>query len=116
MVEGNAPDIPPEAGGTREAGRRPATFNVRPASSNVWSGRLAAGLDPRAQKLNDSLPVDARLWPEELALTRAYAPTLVECGVMTAAECAALLSACDALESGLGAGRTKLAGEDVHSA
>src|SRR2546423_5712227 len=87
------------------------------AEGNVWQARLAAGLDPRAQKLNDSLPVDARLWPEELALTRAYAATLAECGVMTVAECAALVSACDALESDLGVGKApRLAGEDVHSA
>ena len=53
---------------------------ARPA---VWAGRLAAGLDPRAQRLNDSLPVDRRLWPEELALSRAYATTLHECAVLS---------------------------------
>jgi argininosuccinate lyase len=82
----------------------------------VWQGRLAAGLDPRARALNDSLPVDGRLVGEELALSRAYATTLAECGVMTEAERAALTGACDALEADLGAGRAKLAGEDVHSA
>lgn len=82
----------------------------------VWQGRLAAGLDPRAQKLNDSLPVDGRLVGEELALSRAYATTLAECGVMTDAERDALIVACDTLEADLGAGRAKLAGEDVHSA
>jgi argininosuccinate lyase len=82
----------------------------------VWQGRLSAGLDPRARALNDSLPVDSRLVAEELALSRAYAATLAECGVMTEAECAALTAACDGLESDLGAGRAKLAGEDVHSA
>jgi argininosuccinate lyase len=82
----------------------------------VWQGRLSAGLDPRAQALNDSLPVDSRLVSEELALSRAYAATLAECGVMTGAECAALGAACDALEADLGAGRVTLAGEDVHSA
>ena len=82
----------------------------------VWQGRLAAGLDARAQKLNDSLPVDGRLVSEELALSRAYATTLAECDVMTEAECQALVAACGALEADLGAGRAKLAGEDVHSA
>ncbi len=82
----------------------------------VWQGRLAAGLDPRAQRLNDSLPVDGRLVAEELALSRAYATTLAECGVMSDAERDALNAACDGLEADLGAGRTKLAGEDVHSA
>ena len=82
----------------------------------VWQGRLAASLDPRAQRLNDSLPVDARLVGEELALSRAYAVTLAECGVMSEAERDALVAACDALAADLGAGHAQLAGEDVHSA
>ncbi|OGF04345.1 MAG: argininosuccinate lyase [Candidatus Eisenbacteria bacterium RBG_16_71_46] len=87
----------------------------RPAPE-VWRGRLAAPLDPRARVLNDSLPVDRRLWPEELALSRAYARTLAECAVLDEAGLGALLGACDALEEGLLAGATVLAGEDVHSA
>lgn len=87
--------------------------DARPA---VWAGRLAAGLDPRAQRLNDSLPVDGRLWPEELALSRAYAGTLHECGIMGDADLAGLLAACDALEAELASGTAALAGEDVHSA
>jgi argininosuccinate lyase len=87
--------------------------DTRPA---VWAGRLAAGLDPRAQRLNDSLPVDGRLWPEEIALSRAYAATLLECGVMSPADFEALVGACDALERELLAGTVALAGEDVHAA
>ena len=87
---------------------------VTPAA--VWQGRLAAALDPRAQRLNDSLAVDGRLWPEELLLTRAYAETLGECGVLDPAGLAALLSAAESLGRDLEAGRITLAGEDVHSA
>jgi len=87
--------------------------DARPA---VWAGRLAAGLDPRAQRLNDSLPVDGRLWPEELALSRAYAGTLHECAVLSDADHGALLRACDALEHELAGGTATLQGEDVHSA
>jgi argininosuccinate lyase/amino-acid N-acetyltransferase len=86
----------------------------RPAE--VWRGRLASGLDPRAQALNDSLTIDRRLWPEELALTRAYGPALHQAGVLAAPELASLLSACDDLEADLVAGKAKLEGEDVHSA
>ena len=82
----------------------------------VWQGRLSAGLDPRARALNDSLPVDSRLVGEELSLSRAYAATLAECGIMTEGECAALTAACDSLEAELGTGLARLAGEDVHSA
>ena len=84
--------------------------------SQVWRGRLAAGLDPSAQALNDSLAFDRRLWPEELVLTRAYAETLAECGVLSAAELEALLGAAQSLGEDLAAGRVVLAGEDVHSA
>ncbi len=82
----------------------------------VWRGRLASGLDPRAQALNDSLAVDRRLWPEELALTRAYGPALYEAGVLAAPELAQLIAAADDLEAGLAAGIVQLEGEDVHSA
>jgi len=82
----------------------------------VWRGRIAGELHPTAKALNDSLPFDRRLWPEELALTRGYAASLVECGVMTAADAQALEEACDALAQGLESGAVKLAGEDVHSA
>jgi argininosuccinate lyase len=82
----------------------------------VWRGRLASGLDPRAARLNDSLPVDGRLWPEELMLTRAYAAALVECDVLEPAAGAALIAAANALEGDLAAGLATLEGEDVHSA
>jgi argininosuccinate lyase / amino-acid N-acetyltransferase len=82
----------------------------------VWQGRLERALDPRARALNDSLAVDARLWPEELALSAAYASALGECGVLAPAEVRALLDACEALEVDLLGGRTRLEGEDVHSA
>ncbi|MBI5709413.1 MAG: argininosuccinate lyase [Candidatus Eisenbacteria bacterium] len=86
------------------------------SADQVWRGRLAAGLDPRAQALNDSLPVDRRLWPEELALSRAWAQSVAEAGALSPAGLDTLLAACDALESDLAAGAVVLAGEDVHSA
>ena len=87
--------------------------DARPA---VWAGRLAAGLDPRAQRLNDSLPVDRALWPEEMVMSRSYAETLAECGVLSAAERDALVAAVQDLEQGLASGSVQLVGEDVHSA
>ena len=81
----------------------------------VWQGRLAP-LDPRAQRVNDSLAVDGRLWPEELALTRAYSAALVDAGVLTGSEAERLCAAATALEAELAASSVTLAGEDVHSA
>lgn len=85
-------------------------------SEPVWHGRLMAGLDPRARVLNDSLPVDRRLWPEEIELSRAWAQAVAEAGVLAPAELIALLRACDSLEHDLAGGSTVLEGEDVHSA
>ena len=86
------------------------------SSEQVWRGRLAADLEPRARVLNDSLPVDRRLWPEEIELSRAWAQAVAEAGVLAPADLVALLGACDTLERDLGDGRVELEGEDVHSA
>ncbi len=82
----------------------------------VWRARTGGDLDPRARALNDSLPVDRRLWPEEIELSRAYAQAIAEAGVLAPAELIALLAALDGLEEDLAADRTTLEGEDVHSA
>src|SRR6516225_3725558 len=104
----------------RGAAQHPRTPSSRRAVSAsippVWHGRLAGGLDPRARALNDSLAVDQRLWPEELLLSRAYARSLAECGVLDGAGVAALLAAVDQLEVDLTFGRVRLEGEDVHAA
>ena len=89
---------------------------TEPTPRPVWQARIGAGLDPRARLLNDSLPIDRRLWPEELALSRAYAQAIAESGVLSPDDLEALLSACDALDAELSAGAVTLAGEDVHSA
>jgi argininosuccinate lyase/amino-acid N-acetyltransferase len=82
----------------------------------VWSGRIAKPLDPRAAKLNDSLPVDGRLVAEELALTRAWSEALAGIGVLDRTGMGALHAACEAIERELASGKIALAGEDVHSA
>src|SRR5499427_7294083 len=95
---------------------RRASMSAETRTPEVWRGRLAGVLAPRSARLNDSLPVDQRLWPEELMLTRAYTAALVECDVLDPAAGAALIAAADALEGDLAAGLVTLEGEDVHSA
>jgi argininosuccinate lyase len=85
-------------------------------SEQVWRGRVPVNLEPSARALNDSLPVDRRLWPEEIELSRAWAQAVAEAGVLAPADLVALLGACDTLEQDLGEGRVTLEGEDVHSA
>jgi argininosuccinate lyase/amino-acid N-acetyltransferase len=101
---------------TTVPGEPPIGKGVAEVTPEVWRARLAIPLDPRARVLNDSLPVDRRLWPEEIALSRAYSETLAECGVLASAELEALLAACSTLGDDLAHGRLTLDGEDVHSA
>lgn len=73
-------------------------------------------MDPRLDRLNRSLPVDRRLWREDLDVNRAWVWALEGAGVLTAAERARMLEGLDEvgglLESGSAEGQ---ADEDVHS-
>jgi argininosuccinate lyase len=82
----------------------------------MWGGRFKEPMDPRLDRLNRSLPVDKRLWREDLATNRAWVHALEGAGVLTAAERAALLKGLDAVEQKLAAGAADGAGdEDIHS-
>jgi argininosuccinate lyase len=61
----------------------------------LWGGRFADGPAPEMDRLNRSLPVDWRLWREDVAGSRAWAGALAAAGVITQAEC-------DELHAGLG--------------
>jgi len=85
----------------------------------MWGGRFASGPSPELDRLNRSLPVDRRLWREDITGSRAWAAALADAGVVTEAEAAAL-------DAGLAAVARRLAGwtdadwgaapdEDVHS-
>jgi argininosuccinate lyase len=88
-----------------------------PEPSHVmWGGRFAAPMDPRLDRLNRSLPVDRRLWREDLATNRAWVRALERCGLLTAVEGGALLAGLETVETALAAGAAETAtDEDVHS-
>ena len=82
----------------------------------MWGGRFAEPMDPRLDRLNRSLPVDRRLWREDLATNRAWVRALERCGVLTAHERQAMLGGLDAVEKSLANGAADGAGdEDIHS-
>ena len=82
----------------------------------MWGGRYAEPMDPRLDRLNRSLPVDRRLWREDLATNRAWVGALERCGVLAAAEREALLAGLAEVESALAAGAAAAApDEDIHS-
>ena len=82
----------------------------------MWGGRFKEPMDPRLDRLNRSLPVDQRLWREDLATNRAWVRALEGVGVLTAAEREALLKGLDQVETRLAQGAAAAANdEDIHS-
>src|SRR2546430_14365495 len=61
----------------------------------MWGGRFALGPSEALDALNLSLPVDRRLWPQDVAASKAWVHALCQAGVVTAAEEAQLLSGLD---------------------
>ena len=82
----------------------------------MWGGRFAEPMDPRLDRLNRSLPVDRRLWREDLATNRAWVRALERCGVLTPHECRAMLDGLDVVATALASGAADgAADEDIHS-
>lgn len=63
----------------------------------LWGGRFEGGPDPLFQQLNDSLPFDYQLAPEDIEGSIAWAKALRRCGVLDDHELSRLTSALDAL-------------------
>jgi len=82
----------------------------------MWGGRFATGPAPALDELNRSLPVDQRLWREDVAGSRAWVHALAAAGVLDAAER-------ERLDAGLQLVAARLAGgaaegapdEDIHT-
>ncbi|HEY2806376.1 MAG TPA: argininosuccinate lyase [Gemmatimonadales bacterium] len=82
----------------------------------MWGGRFKEPMDPRLDRLNRSLPVDKRLWREDLKTNRAWVDALAGVGVLTADEQRALKSGLDQVEKKMADGAADGAGdEDIHS-
>ena len=53
-------------------------------SSNIWGGRFGSGPDAIMREINASIPIDKRLWREDIAGSRAHAAMLAAQGIITA--------------------------------
>jgi argininosuccinate lyase len=82
----------------------------------MWGGRFALGPSAALDALNRSLPVDHRLWPQDVAASKAWAHALGRAGVLSPAEEGSLLEGLDRVSERLADGAAVgAADEDVHT-
>lgn len=82
----------------------------------MWGGRFSLGPSAALDALNRSLPVDHRLWPQDVAASKAWVHALWRVGVVTAHEEAQLLDGLDRVAERLADGAAVGApDEDVHT-
>ncbi len=83
----------------------------------LWGGRFTAGMAPEMVPFNLCLPVDGRLWSEDIRGSRAWARALVGAAVLTSEEGDALLEGLDAVAVRIAEeGLAEAPEEDIHSA
>lgn len=83
---------------------------------HLWGGRFAGSLDEAADRLNRSLPIDQRLWPQDVRAAKAWATALRHAGVLTASEARTTIDGLDRVAQRLEAGAaTDALDEDVHT-
>ena len=82
----------------------------------MWGGRFALGPSEALNALNRSLPVDHRLWPQDVAASKAWVHALCRAGVVTSHEETELLAGLDRVADQLADGAAVGApDEDVHT-
>jgi argininosuccinate lyase len=84
----------------------------------LWSGRFRAGLNSLASVLNNSLPVDKRLFAEDIRGSQAWARALAAAGVLSTAEAGSLVSGLQTVLEEMDAGTFQFTenDEDIHTA
>src|SRR5881396_170170 len=83
---------------------------------HMWGGRFALGPSEALDALNRSLPVDHRLWPQDVAASKAWVHALCQAGVVTPSEEAQLLGGLDRVADKLADGAAVGApDEDIHT-
>ncbi|MEN8374885.1 MAG: argininosuccinate lyase [Gemmatimonadota bacterium] len=69
----------------------------------MWGGRFSEGPAPELDRLNRSLPVDRRLWREDLRASQAWVTALAKAGALSEPEARSLRGGLAAVRSRLGA-------------
>lgn len=82
----------------------------------LWGGRFSSGPAAELTAVNRSIGVDFRLWPFDIALSRAWAGALAQAGVLTASERDAIVAGLVQVGERLRGGVTPLeSDEDIHT-
>ena len=85
-------------------------------SHKLWGGRFAGGSAPELEAVNRSIEVDFRLWPFDIALSKAWAIALRHAGVLTLDESGELARGLEVVAGRIAAGVSIENGdEDVHT-
>jgi argininosuccinate lyase len=88
----------------------------RPQEQRLWGGRFEGGPAPSLDALNRSLPMDVRLWREDIEGSRAWVQGLLGAGVLEPEEARILDAGLQAVAARLAAGQaTDAPDEDIHS-
>jgi argininosuccinate lyase len=82
----------------------------------LWGGRFNAKSAAIMDAVNRSIGVDFRLWPFDVALSKAWAASLAQAGVLTTAEADAIRTGLDGVATRLAAGESPIdTDEDIHT-
>jgi argininosuccinate lyase len=98
--------------------RRVTAGTPRRAPAKVWEGRLGAVTSRRVEEYTSSLPLDRRLYAEDIDASLAHARMLRECGLITPADHRAISSGLRAIRREWERGEFAASprDEDVHTA
>lgn len=83
----------------------------------LWGGRFKKREDKIMEKFNSSLPVDQRLYLEDITGSMAHVNMLVRCNLLTKSEGELLIQGLESILKDIEAGTLKVEGEyeDIHS-
>ncbi len=85
-------------------------------SGPLWKGRIESAIDHRMDPLNRSLPLDFRLWPQDVRGSRAWANALGGSGIIEEAERSELVEGLDRVSRLLAENDySQEMDEDIHS-
>src|SRR5213593_708878 len=98
------------------AGTPPSAPPAQSATHQMWGGRFSLGPSEALDALKRSLPVDHRLWPQDVTASKAWVHALGRVGVLSPPEETQLLDGLDRVAERLADGAAIGApDEDVHT-